>query len=216
MTIEHTVGGQSLFGTEKAGLKGFRDFCRQNIPLMVVVTAALFFTYGIKLCFYSIGIDTEGFMLHKAHFLPWNISIGRWGLGLLQRLWYIREFNPLCAFGVAFCLIWLFTISWCYLLAVLSRHTGRNNALIPFALLFMTSGVWAEQFYFVFQATETAAMITLCPFVICLLYQDFLEGGKGRIIAAFVLLVLMLSVYQAILPLFIAGVFACFVLLQEY
>jgi hypothetical protein len=79
----------------------------------------------------------------------------------------------------------------------------------------MTIPVWVEQFYFVFQAAETACMILLCPYVIYLLYQGFLQEEKGKVIGAFTLLVLMISVYQAIVPLFCAGVFACFVLLQE-
>jgi hypothetical protein len=203
------------FGTGKASLKGFCAFCKQNIPLLVVVTAALFFTYGVKLFLYSIGIDTESFITDKPAFLKFNISIGRYGLAFLQKILYIREFNPVSAFGVGFCLIWLFALSWCYILAVFSKNTGRNNSLVPFALLFMTSGVWAEQFYFVFQAAETAVMILLCPFVIYLLYKGFLEGDRHEIICAFVLLVLMFSVYQAIIPLFICGVFVCFLLLQE-
>jgi len=203
------------FDFEKVSLKGFCAFCKQNIPLAASVTVTLFFTYGIKLCLYSIGIDTELFMADKTSMLLGIIQIGRWGLSLLQRLWYIREFNPVFAFGAAFCLIWLFTLSWCYIIAVFSKNTSRNNRLIPFALLFMTSTVWAEQFYFVFQAAEIAAMIFLCPFVIYMLYKGFLEDGRREIICACVLMVLMFSVYQAIIPLFICGVFVCFLLLQE-
>lgn len=194
------------FGTEKMSFSGFCNFCKKNVPLIISVTLALFFAYGIKLVCYSIGIDTESFAAHKPSFLKWNVQISRFGLGLLQRLWYIHEFNPLSAFFIAFCFIWLFTLSWCYCLAVFSKNTGRNNKLIPFALLFMTMPVWAEQFYFVFQSVETACMIFICPYVIYLLYQGFLHNEKGKVICAFTLLVLMTSVYQAIIPLFCAGV----------
>jgi hypothetical protein len=203
------------FGTEKVSLSGFCNFCKKNIPLLVSVTIALFFTYGVKLVCYSIGIDTELFAADKPAILIWNTQIGRFGLSLLQRLWYIREFNPLSAFSIAFCFIWLSTISWCYCLVVFCKNTGRNNKLIPFALLFMTMPVWAEQFYFVFQSAETACMIFLCPYVVYFFYQGFLHNEKGKIIGGFILLILMISVYQAIIPLFCAGVFACFVLLQE-
>jgi hypothetical protein len=176
----------------------------------------LFFTYGIRLFWHNIGIDTELFMADKAGFLKWHTQIGRFGLSLLSRLWYINEFNPFTAFFTAFCLLWFSTLSWCYIIAIFCGNTGRNKRLIPFALLFMTSAVWAEQFYFLFQAAEIALMIGLCPYVIYFLYKGFLDHEKRKIVCAFVLLVYMAAVYQAIVPLFCGGVFACFVLLQEH
>jgi hypothetical protein len=203
------------FCSEKVSLAGFVRFCKQNVPLLIAVTLALFFAYGIKLVCYSIGIDTEIFAEEKPSTFIRNVQIGRFGLSLLQRLLYIHEFNPLSALFTAFCLVWSFTLSWCYIIAVFNKSTGRNNKLIPFALLFMTAPIWAEMFYFVFMSAETASIILLCPYVIYLLYKGFLHHEKRKIISAFILLVFMTSVYQAIIPLFCAGVFACFVLLQE-
>jgi hypothetical protein len=203
------------FDMEKASVTGFCTFCRNNLPLILAVSVPLFFTYGIRLFWYSIGIDTESFMANKAGLLRSWLSIGRFGLVLLSKFCYIKEFNPFTAFFTAFCLIWFFTISWCYIIAIFSRNTGRNNKLIPFALVFMTMPVWAEQFYFLLQAAENALILSLCPYVVYLLYKGFLDNEKGKIICAFILLVFMTSVYQAIVPLFCCGVFACFVLLQE-
>jgi len=203
------------FDMEKVSVTGFCAFCRNNVPLILAVSLMLFFTYGIRLFWYSIGVDTEQFMADKDGLLRSWLQIGRFGLVSLSKLWYIKEFNPFTAFFTAFCLIWFFTISWCYIIAIFCRNTGRINKLIPFALVFMTMPVWAEQFYFLLQAAETAFIISLCPYVIYLLYKGFLDGEKGKIICASIMLVFMTSVYQAIVPLFCCGVFACFVLLQE-
>ncbi|MDR1836816.1 MAG: glucosyltransferase domain-containing protein [Treponema sp.] len=203
------------FDIEEASVKGFCNFCRNNLPLILAVSFMLFFTYGIKLFWYSIGIDTEQFMADKAGFLRSWLQIGRFGLVLLSKFWYIKEFNPFTAFFTAFCLIWFFTISWCYIIAIFNGNTGRNNKLVPFALIFMTMSVWAEQFYFLLQAAEIALIIGLCPYVIYLFFKGFLDGEKGKILCASILLVFMTSVYQAIVPLFCCGVFVCFVLLQE-
>ena len=204
------------FDMEEASVKGFCTFCRNNIPLIIAVSIMMVFTYGIKLFWYSIGIDTELFMSDKAGMLKWHITIGRFGHVVLSKFLSIKEFNPFTAFFTAFCLIWFFTISWCYIIAIFSRDTGRNNKLIPFALVFMTMPVWAEQFYFLLQAAENAFILSLCPYVIYLLFKGFLDNEKGKIICAFMLLVFMTSVYQAIIPMFCCGVFACFLLLQEY
>jgi len=213
---ENKTASIKYYSMEEVTVKGFSNFCKNNIPLVIAVSIALFFTYGIKLFWYSIGIDTDGFMMNKSGFLRWDISISRFGLALLSKLWYINEFNPFTAFFTAFCLIWFFTISWCYIIAVFNRDTGRNNKLIPFAFVLMTMPVWAEQFFYVYQAAENAFIISLCPYVIYLLFKGFLDNEKGKIICASILLVFMLSVYQAIVPMFCCGVFICFVLLSEY
>ncbi|MDR1585877.1 MAG: glucosyltransferase domain-containing protein [Treponema sp.] len=176
---------------------------------------ALFFTYGIKLFWYDIGIDAEAFMDNRSGMLLGWISIGRFGLNLLIRLWRIKEYNPFISFAATFCLIWCFTLSWCYIIAVFSKNIDRNNALIPFALVFMTMPVWAEIFYFVFQAAETAFIITLCPYVIYFLFKGFIESRKAAIFFAFFMMVFMTSVYQAIVPFFCCGVFLCFILLRH-
>jgi len=201
---------------EKVTVKGFCNFCKNNIPLVITVSIALFFTYGIRLFWHSIGVDAELFIEDKSGWLMGQISFLRFGYALLSKLWHINEFNPFTAFFAAFCLIWFFTISWCYIIAVFSRDTGRNNKLIPFALVFMTMPVWAEQFYYLFQAAENAFIISLCPYVVYLLFKGFLDNEKGKIICASILLVFLPSVYQAILPMFCCGVFICFVLLSEY
>jgi hypothetical protein len=197
---------------EKASVKGFYDFCRNNSPLMMAVSVALFFTYGCKLFWYSIGIDTVPFMANRVEALKWEVQIGRFGLAALQGC---RHFNPFTAFLLTFCLIGLFTLFWSYLIAIFSRNTNRNNQLIPFVLIFITSCFWAEQFYFLHQAFEVALMITLCPYVIYLFYKGFLDNEKRKVILAFLLLVLMISVYQSMALLFCCGVLLCFVLLSQ-
>jgi len=213
---QNKIASIKYYSMEKVTLMGFCNFCKNNIPLIIAVTIMLFFTYGIRLFWHSIGIDTELFFSSKSDALKWSMAIGRFGYVLLSKLWYIKEFNPFTAFFTAFCLIWFFTISWCYIIAIFSRDTIKNKKLIPFALLFMTAPVWAEQFYFLAQAAENALIISLCPYVIYLLFKGFLDHEKGKIVCAFILLVFMISVYQAIVPMFCCGVFICFVLLQEH
>jgi len=214
---ENKTVSVKYYSMEEVTVKGFCNFCKNNIPLIIAVSITLFFTYGIKLFWYSIGCDSELMMLHKFDILDsFAWSIGRFGSLLCGKLLYFNGVNPFTVFFIAFCLIWFFTISWCYIIAVFSRGTGRNDKLIPFALVFMTMPVWAELFYFLTICAECALIISLCPYVIYLLFKGFLDNEKGKVICASILLVFMLSVYQAILPMFCCGVFICFVLLSEY
>jgi len=199
----------------EANLKNFCDFCKNNIPLLIATTLILFFCYGIKLFQQSIGIDTELFMWNKSDTLEWYISIGRFGLSCLTWLLNVKGFNPFTAFLSTFCFVWLFTILWAYIIAIFCKNTGENNALIPFVLVFASSPVWAEQFYFVHQAREVALMVLLCPCAIYVMFSGFMDNKKSKIVFAFLSLILMTSVYQAMVPFFCCGVFICFMLFFE-
>jgi hypothetical protein len=213
----------NYFGTEEASFKGFCNFCKKNIPLLIAVTVALFFCYGAKLFWYTIGADTQRYMAADRILFAdsemvegpyrWGVQ-GRFGLMLLQKLWYIKEFNPYTAFFTAFCFIWLFVVSWCYIIAVFNKSSSvRNNAFIPFALVFMTSVIWAEQFYWVLQSAEVAFIVFLCPYVIYFLYKGFIDNEWGKIALSGALLFFITSVYQGIVPLFCCGVLVCFLFL---
>jgi len=154
-------------------------------------------------------------MIDASHWLKSNNIIGRFGLSLLVWLFNLKGFNPITAFFCTFCLIWLFTISHAYIISLFCKNTGKNNTLIPFALVFISSPIWAEQFYFVFQAREVALMVLLCPFAIYIMFKGFIDNKKGNIIFAFLSLIFMTSVYQAMVPFFCCGVFICFMLFLE-
>ena len=203
------------YNMEEVSAAGFFNFCKNNIILIIAVSFTLFFTYGIKLFWHNIGIDAEMFMNDKNSSLLWSVSIGRFGYSLLSKYLYIQAFNPFTSFFTTFCLIWFFTVSWCYIIAVFSKDTVKNYKLIPFALVFMTMPVWAETFYFIFLAAENALIIALCPYIIYLLYKGFLDSENSKTVSGFILLVFITSVYQAIVPMFCCGVFICFLLLQE-
>jgi hypothetical protein len=213
------------FGLEAASVKGFCNFLRNNIPLVIAVSVTLFFVYGIKLFYFTIGADTERYMAangvlytddaNKGPELRW-INQGRFSLVWMQKLLHINGFNPYTAFFVTFCLIWLFTLSWCYCLALFdSKPNMHNNKLIAFALAFMTTPFLAEQFYWVLQSAEVAFIVLLCPYCIHLLYSGVFENSRRKLFLTFALLVFMTSVYQAIVPLFCYGVLVCFLLIHR-
>jgi hypothetical protein len=210
------------YGMEEVTIEGFCNFCKNNILLIITISIALVFTYGIRLFWYFINNDTVRLfrnMVDMPSVSGTTIGIfdnGRFGRYLMSRILFIRGFNPFTCFFGAFCLIWFFTVSWCYIIAIFSKDTIGNMKLIPFALVFMTMPIWAEQFSNLYQAEENALIISLCPYVIYFLFKGFLDNEKWKMTGAFILLVFMTSIYQAVVPLFCCGVFICYILLQEH
>jgi hypothetical protein len=174
----------------------------------------MIFTYSAKLYWYSLSIDASGYIA-----VPQSINdfirIGRWGVVLIQKIWHIQELNPFTYFFTACCFLFLSTLAWCYIIAIFSQNTKSNPKLIPFALLFVTMPVWAEQFNWLLQAAPTAFSVLLCPYSIYLLYKGLLDKEKWKVAGAWILLVLIISVYQSNLILICCGILICFLLLLE-
>jgi hypothetical protein len=216
------VATVKYYGMEEVTIEGFCHFCKNNILLIITISIALVFTYGIRLFWYFINNDTVRLFRNMADVpsIPGTtlgvFDNGRFGHYLMSKILFIKGFNPFTCFFGAFCLIWFFTVSWCYIIAVFGKDALRNMKLIPFALVFMTMPVWAEQFSNLYQAEENALIIALCPYVIYFLFKGFLDNEKGKITWAIVLLVFMTSIYQAVVPLFCCGVFICYILLLEH
>jgi hypothetical protein len=202
---------------EKISISGFLNFCRANMLLIAAITFAVFCTYGIKLWFYSIGIDTELIMAgYGAGGTNTGATMGRWGgdiLGKFFGLFQIKEINPWLGYFLGFCLFWLVVIEWCYFINIFSNKQGENDSLIPFAVVSATMQVWIEMFYF--PGWNTQFMLFLCPIITYLLYKGFLDDEKLKVITGFVILLLLVSTYQSMLLLFCIAVFIAFILFQE-
>jgi hypothetical protein len=202
---------------ERIGLNGFLDFCRANMLLIASITFAMFCTYGIKLWFYSIGIDTELVMAGYGSGRPnTGATMGRWGGDIFSRfygLFQIKEINPWLGYFLGFVLFWLAAIEWCYFINIFSARRGANNSLIPFAVVFSTMQVWIEMFYF--PGWQIQFMLFLCPVITYLLYKGFLDSEYIKIAAGAVILLLLVSTYQSMVLLFCFAVFAGFILFQE-
>jgi hypothetical protein len=203
---------------ENVSINGFLNFCRANLLLIVSVTLAIFCTYGIKLWFYSIGIDMELVMAGYGAGGPTGTGavMGRWGgdiLGRITGILQIKEANPWLGYFSGFCLFWFVVIEWCYFINIFSNKQGVNNSLIPFAVVFSTMQVWLEMFYFFGWSSQF--LLSLCPIVTYLFYKGFMDGEKLKIAAGFIILLLIVASYQSMLLLFCFAVFSAFILIQE-
>ncbi|MDR0410022.1 MAG: glucosyltransferase domain-containing protein [Spirochaetaceae bacterium] len=203
---------------EPVSINGFLNFCRANLLLIASIALAVFCTYGIKLWFYSIGIDTELVMAgYGAGGGPsTGATMGRWGGDIIGRLFsviQIKEMNPWLGYFSGFCLFGLVAIEWCYFINIFSNKQGVNSYLISFAVVFSTMQVWLEMFYF--PGWGTQFMLFLCPIITYLLYKGLMDNEKLKILGGFIVLLLLVGSYQSMLLLFCFAVFSAFILIQE-
>jgi hypothetical protein len=189
----------------------------------------LVFSYGIKLFNYSIGIDTERYMAYDRSLtedikyinnkyiyedVDWRPQ-GRFGLYFLQKIWDIKEFNPFTAFFLTLFFFYLSALSWSYLIAFYTNKLQHNYLLIPFSVFYITMPIWADQFGALLQSAETAFIIFLCPWSVFLLINGFFSRKLYLIFSGVFVLFFVISVYQAVVPLFCGGIFSCYLLVSE-
>ena len=201
-------------------MKAFYEYIKESGGLWIVVLLLALFSHGTMLLGRSIGIDTEDIItLQDAFYGEW-VSMGRQGLVLLKLLLGTRVFNP--AFTGVMTLVFLAGACslWNYLFY---RITGKKNwtASLVFSALLTVSPLLTEQLYFKLQAMEMTLGFCMMAVSLLLVYyaaiaSDQKNGDRkknGVCLAVSVTLnIILFSLYQAMVPLFLFGAAACFFL----
>lgn len=160
-------------------------------------------TYGMKLFFYSISIDTEVIMTSFDGQMRSWYSIGRFGLGIIKWFFNFNPFNPYFANWV---MVLIFILSVVLLAFILESNYKKlsNLKLFIFSLMIISSPILAEQFNFILQGAEIAIAMLLLDigFFLFTVYLDSKKIVFGLLAIPF--FAISFGCYQAFLPLFIA------------
>jgi hypothetical protein len=221
MNKKNLSKGVSMLGTESfldgkgASFNGFVDFLKKNTPLVITVTLAALFVYGLILFNVAVTGDSAGYLFDPEYYKTDLFMVGRWAAPLLAKLFFIKESGVYASNFISVLSIWLFSLLFCYFIAVFTKNTNRRSGFIPMALITLTYSVWTQYFLFFYQNKIQTLFIVFTLTAVYLLFDGFLSRNKIKIAAGFALSVLSFGVYQPFVPLFLCIVFIYFVLLQE-
>ncbi|MDR2803096.1 MAG: glucosyltransferase domain-containing protein [Treponema sp.] len=223
---EPLPAGQLFLGGEGASFSGFIEFCKRNMPLVISVTLAVLFVYGVFL--FNISVIGEAILRFAASHNPIEflrssdytietdiLGVKRWTIWLFSNLFLIKESGVYACNFIAIVSIWTFSMLFCYFIAVFTKNTNRRNGFIPLALAVLTYPVWPMNFPNLYMVRINMIFIAVMLIAIYLFYAGFLSGNKTYLVISFVLTVLCFGSYQPFLPLFLCIVFIFFILLQE-
>jgi hypothetical protein len=210
-----TVGTKPFLGGEGASFNGFIDFLKRNTPLVISVTLALLFVYGVILSNIAIMGDVAVYLRNPDNFKRVIIGTGRWGTPLLTNLFFIKDSGIYVSNFISVVSIGLFTLLFCYFIAFFTNNTQRRNGFIPPALILLSYSVWAQYFGIFYQNKIQTVFICLVLIAAYLLFDGLLTLKKLNTVVGFVLTFFSFCVYQPLMPLFLCIVFIFFVLLQE-
>ena len=192
---------------------GLRDYLKRNYNLWIIVFLLGLVSHGSMLLSKSIGIDTEDIITLQDLFYGGWLETGRQGLVLLKIIFGTQVFNPYFSGAATLVFMTLACVLWTYLFSYISgkEHKVAN---MSFSAILLFSPLITEQFYFKLQSMEITLGFCLMAVSLLLLYQ-MIEVNKYRskvlcFIGAILLNVLLFSLYQVMVPLFIFGAGVCF------
>lgn len=189
----------------------FSKFIKNNIPLLVVTMFFTIFSYGCLLFYYRISIDGETMLSNYEGTLGWLITLERFILVVIKKITDVNSFNTYSATFLQICLIFVFGIMWSYLVYYFSNN--NKKFLWIFTIIFITYPTFAEQFYFVLQGSEVALAISLSALAVFFISKwILLKCDKSYFVLGIIFMVISFGTYQALVPLYISGVLAVFIL----
>jgi hypothetical protein len=206
---------KSFCGGAGASFNGFIDFCKRNTPLVITVSFAAIFVYGLILFNITATGDNAAILNDPGLMERDLIAMGRWTTEPLLRLFFIKESGIYASNFIFVFSIWLFSILFCYFIAVLTKNTERRNGFIPLALIVLTYSVWPQYFQCFLPNKIRPVFICLTLINVYLLFDGLLSKNKIKTTIGFVLSILTFGEYEPFVPLFLCITFIYFVLLQE-
>lgn len=171
-----------------------------------MVTALLFFVYFLPhLASTYIGVDTYHYINDPSTVGNW-LLIGRFGGVLIHNFIFGMKYSMFYAQSMAFFTYLLALMLFCFLFENIAGIKSWRTCF--FFLLAMIHPIWIEQFYFTMQIFEIAVGLLLTAVSLLLVYHD---KTYCKVIAVPVL-ILLFSIYQTFIAIYIAGCSLCFLL----
>lgn len=193
--------------------ENLKAFIRANIYSFAFLGIMLWVAYGMKLSHLSISHDTEAIISVPDSLYDSWVSMGRYGLLLLKKIFGLYQFNPWLASVLMFLAMMSGAVIWEYLfyqLANTKKGFGKISWIFP--AFFLTAPMMAEQLSFELQAFEVSLAILITGVVLLLIWQGFIRRRYWYAVPAVLLLALSFSCYQTIIPLYMAAAAACFLI----
>lgn len=183
----------------------FRDYLTKNKNLWILIFLWNCLCHATMLLSTSIGIDTEDIITLKDLFYGGWLETGRQGLVFLKLLTDTYTFNPYLSGAITLIMLTAAGIMWTYLFTVI---TGKENksAIVSFSMLLTVSTIFTEQMYFKLQCMEISIALVLMAVSLLMTY-------KKKYVISIALNLVLFSVYQVMVALFIFGAAACIFLI---
>lgn len=191
--------------------KKFREYYQTNRRSIGIAGIFLIIAYGIKMFQIMFSHDTEAIISVPDSLYDSWMTMGRYGLIFLKKIFGIYTFNPYLASVLMFFAMLGIVVVWGYLFFALSGETERySKESWIFPVFFLTAPMMVEQISFLLQAFEVCLAVLLLEIVLLMVWHGIFAEKYLWFLPSVILSALAFSVYQTTVPLFVAGAAAGF------
>ncbi len=191
----------------------FKDFIDKYKWYIIASSCMLLIMYGSWLFNVNPRIDTEVVIIYPETFYNW-LEVGRQGLILTEHVFGLRWFNPYLSIMFGYLLICVAGVLFGYLFWR-CKHTTMAMICAGFGILFFSSPIFVEQFYFELQIFHIAWAFVLTALGVGFSYYGILRQSIVAKILSVLCMIWAFSSYQMFVILHITTVAFCFVLLCQ-
>lgn len=211
-------------------MENFFKYIKRNHMLWLWVVVFTAFSQGGMLLTDTVGIDTaDAIRTMTANDIAAELSVGRQGIVWVKFLTGHILVNPLFAGVLTILALVMASMLWSYLFFTVSGIDNRM-ATGAFAFILNSSAIFMEVFYFKVQSAEIAIGMCLAALSLLFTYQwiagnsenagtskQTIASGRGVTgflypVFAVLLMLVYMSIYQALVMLFVVGAQMCFCL----
>lgn len=207
----------------KREINEFCNFIKKSKYSIGIIIVFTLLAFGQRLTSDSFSIDTEHYIYNiiKGTTVNWDwwISLNRWGLVLINKIFQINSFPIFISNYITIILMICYSISFNYLFYKNIKEDYKEKFIkyqFIFNMIFLTNPIFAEQYNFIHQNVGVAFGILLIPIALLLIEKAIISEKKFEkllyYIIAISISVLAFGVYQSIILLYIVTVASCYLL----
>ena len=179
-----------------------KEFFKTNKYNLLIVLLVGLLIYSIRMIFYSISIDTEVLINNPEQLLNSWMSIGRFGLVGIKKLFNLVPININLTNIFTFIIFYISIVIWMMNVEKFQKVKNKYSTLV-FALVLIASPIFAEQFGFTLQSLEMSIAFLLLAIGINF-QEKYLNTNKiWYVLITILLLVISFMCYQAFIFLYI-------------
>jgi len=188
-------------------MKKIVEYGRKNFKPLAITTVLFLIYFLPYLNNIKFGMDTSNFINIPGTTLDW-LRLGRQSQALISKIFFNDpQWSIFFCENMTFITFILALFSFCYLLDRLAYVAAWKTCF--FFLLFMICPIWPELLYYQGQMFQTAVGVLLLPICLFLAYRP----EKYCWAISILLMLILFSIYQSLVILYIAGCLLCFLLL---
>ena len=181
-----------------------KKFLKNNKWELIILFIVGFLAYSIKIFSYSVSIDTEALMTDPTGLLNSWISIGRWGLVLVKKMFHFLPINIFLTNISSFIIFFISIAVWFFNFDKIYNKKNNRLAKLAFGLIVITAPILAEQYYFSLQSVEVSLAFLLLALAVNFQEKWIKDNKIWAIFPTILFVTYAFGCYQAFIPLYIS------------